>query len=88
MKIKDSAQKKRVSDRLRRIEGQIRGVIQMIEDEAGVKEIVQQISAIRSAIWQAANEEIVCAIERVTEKKTLLDDKEYDEIRTLLKTVR
>ena len=88
MKIKDFAQKKRVSDRLRRIEGQIRGVIQMIEDEVGVKEIVQQISAIRSAVGQAANEEIVCAIERVTEKKTLLDEKEYDELRTLLKTVR
>lgn len=34
MKIKDALQKKRVGDRLRRIEGQIRGVIQMIEDEA------------------------------------------------------
>ncbi len=50
MKIKDIAGKKRVGDRLRRIEGQIRGVIQMIEDEAGVREILQQLSAIRSAM--------------------------------------
>lgn len=88
MKIKDIAQKKRVADRLRRIEGQIRGVIQMIEDEANVKEIVQQISAIRSAIGQAANEEIVCAFERTSEKKTALSEEDFDEIRTLLKTVR
>lgn len=34
MKIRDIDQKKRVTNRLRRIEGQLRGVIQMIEDEA------------------------------------------------------
>lgn len=88
MKIKDIAQKKRVADRLRRIEGQIRGVIQMIEDEANVKEIIQQLSAIRSAMGQAANEEILCAFERMSEKKTALSEIEFDEIRTLLKTVR
>ena len=56
MKIKDVVHKKRVWDRLKRIEGQIRGVIQMIEDEAGVREIIQQLSAIRSAMGQAMNE--------------------------------
>ncbi|MBP6981550.1 metal-sensitive transcriptional regulator [Candidatus Gracilibacteria bacterium] len=88
MKIKDSLQKKRVSDRLRRIEGQIRGVIQMIEDEAGVKEIIQQLSAIRSAVGQAANEEIVCAMERISEKKSMLTAEDLDEMRVFLKTVR
>lgn len=87
MKIKDAIQKKRVGDRLRRIEGQIRGVIQMIEDEAAVKDIVQQISAIRSAMGQAANEEIVCAVERLGEKKSI-GEKEADEMRMLLKLVR
>ena len=88
MKIKDFTQKKRVADRLRRIEWQIRGVIQMIEDEASVREIIQQISAVRSAMSQAANEELLCAFERTTEKKTALDVKEYDEIRSLLKLIR
>lgn len=88
MKIKDISQKKRVSDRLRRIEWQIRWIIQMIEDEASVREIIQQISAVRSAIGQAANEELVCAFERITEKKTSLDEKEYDEVRSMLKLLR
>jgi CsoR family transcriptional regulator, copper-sensing transcriptional repressor len=88
MKIKDASQKKRVGDRLRRIEGQIRGVIAMIEEEAAVKDIVQQISAIRSAMGQAANEEILCAIERMSDKKSSLDEKEHDEIRVLMKLVR
>ncbi len=87
MKVKDFSQKKRVWDRLRRIEWQIRWVIQMIEDEAAVRDIVQQISAIRSAMSQAANEELLCGIERLTEKK-MPTEKEYDEIRSLLKLIR
>ena len=60
----------------------------MIEDEASVRDIIQQIAAIRSAMGQAANEEIVCAIERMSDKKTSFDEKEHDEIRALLKIVR
>ena len=88
MKIKDLSQKKRVADRLRRIEWQIRGVIQMIEDESSVREIIQQMSAVRSALGQAANEELLCAFERTTEKKTALNEADYDEVRALLKLVR
>jgi DNA-binding FrmR family transcriptional regulator len=55
----------------------------MIEDESSVREIIQQLSAIRSA-----NEELVCAIERTTEKKSPLEDKDRDEIRALLKLIR
>lgn len=43
MKIKDAEQKKRVVNRLRRIEGQIRGVVQMVEDESPVATISQQL---------------------------------------------
>lgn len=88
MKIKDIAGKKRVGDRLRRIEGQIRGVIQMIEDEAGVREILQQLSAIRSAMGQAMNEEIICSLERLSEKKWAIVDKDIDELRDFLKVIR
>ncbi len=88
MKIKDAIQKKRVGDRLRRIEGQIRWVIQMIEDEASVASIVQQLSAVRSAMWQAINEEIVSSIERMSDKKSSLEQKDYDEIRDLMKVAR
>ena len=88
MKIKDPAQKKRVGDRLRRIEWQIRGVVAMIENEESVKSIVQQISAIKSALGSATNEEILCAFEKTVEKKASLDTKEYDELRELLKLTR
>jgi DNA-binding FrmR family transcriptional regulator len=41
----------------------------MIEDEAGVREILQQLSAIKSAMGQAMNEEVICSLERLSEKK-------------------
>ncbi|NRH20467.1 metal-sensitive transcriptional regulator [Candidatus Gracilibacteria bacterium] len=88
MKIKDLDQKKRVSNRLRRIEGQLRGVIQMIEDEAGVREIIQQLSAVRSALGQAINEEILCSIEKASAKNDLIADKDMEEIREFLKIMR
>ena len=88
MKIRDIAQKKRVGDRLRRVEWQIRGVIQMIEDEVEARDILQQLSAIRSAMAQAINEEIVCSIEKITEKKWTLTKKDIDEIRDYMKVVR
>ena len=88
MKIKDLDQKKRVTNRLRRIEGQLRGVIQMIEDEEGVREIIQQLSAVRSALGQAINEEILCAIEKATAKWEAIADKDMEEIREFLKIMR
>ncbi|HZW68048.1 MAG TPA: metal-sensitive transcriptional regulator [Pseudogracilibacillus sp.] len=40
----------KVKNRLRRVEGQIKGVLRMMEEEKDCKEIVTQLSAARSAI--------------------------------------
>lgn len=37
-------------NRLRRIEGQIRGVIDMMDSERNCKDVVTQLSAVRSAV--------------------------------------
>lgn len=60
----------------------------MIDDEAGVREIIQQLSAIRSALGQAINEEIICAMERSTEKNGVISEKDMEEIRDFLKIMR
>lgn len=39
-----------IKNRLRRIEGQIRGVLSMMEDEKDCRDVVTQLSAIRSAV--------------------------------------
>ncbi len=50
MKIHDPQGKEILILRLRKIEGQVHGVQQMLDDERDCKEIMQQIAAIRSAV--------------------------------------
>jgi DNA-binding FrmR family transcriptional regulator len=48
----DPAQVKRVRDRLRRAEGQVRGVQRMLDEDRPCEEIVTQLLAARSALDQ------------------------------------
>ncbi len=40
----------KVSHRLKRIEGQLRGVLRMMEEEQDCKEVITQLSAVRSGV--------------------------------------
>lgn len=46
--------KEKLGKRLRRIEGQVRGVEKMIAEDRGCLEVMQQLVAIRSAVQGAA----------------------------------
>ncbi len=50
MKIENPQTKTNLINRLRRIEGQLRGVQAMLEEERDCREIMQQLSAISSAV--------------------------------------
>ncbi len=50
MKIENLESKEKLINRLRRIEGQLRGVQGMLEDERDCQEIMQQLTAISSAV--------------------------------------
>lgn len=54
MKLQDIKSKQEFIQRLRRIEGQVRGVQTMVEQERDCQEVLQQLAAIRSAV-QSAN---------------------------------
>ncbi len=41
---------KRIENRLKRIEGQLRGVLKMVENDGECRDVVTQLSAIRSAV--------------------------------------
>lgn len=43
-------EKKNMTDRLRRVEGQIRGVIRMVEEDMYCPDILMQVAAARSAL--------------------------------------
>lgn len=50
MKIYSQAVKDDVQKRLRRIEGQVRGVQRMVEEERACEEVLQQLNAVNAAV--------------------------------------
>ena len=50
MQLDQNQTKDKLINRLRRIEGQVRGVQSMVADERNCRDILQQLSAIRSAV--------------------------------------
>ena len=50
MKIHNDVTKEKLIQRLRRIEGQVRGVQAMLDEERDCREIMQQLTAIHSAV--------------------------------------
>jgi DNA-binding FrmR family transcriptional regulator len=54
MKIQNDEAKEKLIQRLRRIEGQIRGVQNMLNDERDCRDIMQQLSAIHAAVQGAS----------------------------------
>lgn len=54
MKIQNQEAKEKLIQRLRRVEGQVRGVEVMLEEERDCQEILQQLSAIHSAVQSAS----------------------------------
>ena len=53
MKLDSSSVKADLLKRVRRIEGQARGIAKMIEEDRDCQEILQQLAAVRSAAHQA-----------------------------------
>ena len=49
-KLRTAEEKKKLGNRLRRIEGQVRGVAGMIEEDAYCPDILVQVSAVTSAL--------------------------------------
>lgn len=59
--------------RLRRFEGQARGVLRMMEEEQNCKDVVNQLSAIRSAIDKA-----IACVAATNLEKCLLEETGQD----------
>lgn len=51
-----------VVNRLKRIEGQVRGLIDMVENGRGCEEVAQQMAAVRKAMDKAFYRMMACAV--------------------------
>lgn len=54
MRLDNQETKQKMVQRLRRVEGQIRGVQTMLEEERDCREIMQQLAAVNSAVKSAS----------------------------------
>jgi len=81
MQLTDSSGKADLLRRVRRIEGQARGVACMIEEDRDCHEILQQLAAIRSAAHQAT-----VALVRVYATECMASDGSPEEIADALAT--
>ena len=74
-KIRDKAELKRLTNRLCRVEGQVRGIRNMVEDDAYCVDILMQVSAATSALNAFARELLndhirTCVAEDIKDGKT------------------
>ena len=66
--IKDQQHRRELILRLKRIEGQVRGIQGMIDDGADCEKVTQQLSAARRALDKAFFSVLACAIQTPPEK--------------------
>jgi DNA-binding FrmR family transcriptional regulator len=65
--IRDEGHKKELGLRLKRIEGQLRGIQAMIDKGADCEQVTQQLSAARRALDKAFFQVLACAIQSAPE---------------------
>ena len=88
--LRDEQLKKKLLNRLRRIEGQVRGIEAMIESDAYCSEVLTQSAAVNAAI-NAFNKELLACHIRGCVKRDLLagDESVVDElVETVQKLMR
>ncbi len=73
MDTQASERKTRVLARLRRAEGQVRAVVEMVQREDDCEKIAQQLSAARKALDRAFYDMLACAAQQEMEKAGTLD---------------
>ncbi|WP_372749996.1 metal-sensing transcriptional repressor, partial [Litorivivens sp.] len=56
--------KQEMQNRLKRAEGQLRGVQRLIEEEEECEKVVQQLAAVRKALDKVFYKAVTCALER------------------------
>lgn len=81
MKLADSSAKADLLRRVRRLEGQARGIARMIEEDRDCSEILQQLSAVRSAAHRAT-----VALVRAYATECVASESSPDEIADALAT--
>ena len=80
MELRDAESKAGLVNRLRRIEGQVRGVENMINSERECREVLQQLLAVRSAVQGATQAFAEAYLRDCLVRACSPDNPDYDEL--------
>ncbi|HJA44012.1 metal-sensing transcriptional repressor [Lachnoclostridium sp. An118] len=89
-KHRDEEELRKLMNRLNRVEGQVRGVKKMLEEEQYCVDILTQVSAIQAAL-NAFNKELLsshihsCVVEEIQKGNTEVVDELCESIKKLMK---
>ena len=89
-KHRDDEELRKLMNRLNRVEGQVRGVKKMLEEEHYCVDILTQVSAIQAAL-NAFNKELLsshihsCVVEEIQKGNTEVVDELCESIKKLMK---
>ena len=84
MQVESTATKVELNRRLRRIEGQVRGVQRMIDENRDCREILQQLAAVRSAIQQTSLTLLRCYAAQCFDSEDVSRDALVEELMTII----
>ena len=84
----ESAARNDVLNRLRRAEGQLRGIQRMVERGEDCQKVAQQFSAVRRALDSTYVRMTVCFMQQELQSRLQLDEREEGQLGTLLDDVQ
>lgn len=82
MNLKNDQTKEKLVSRLKRIEGQVRGIQNMVDQERNCQDILQQLTAVRSAVHSVS---MILMEEYMTDCFLNLEEKDPSEKEALIK---
>ncbi len=83
--LTDNASRTEILNRLRRAEGQLRGIQRMIEDNESCLKIGQQFSAVRKALDSTYLRMTVCFMSQELESRLAPDDEQKADLAVMMK---
>ena len=86
--LTDEAARTDVLNRLKRAEGQLRGIQRMIEEGQECLQVAQQLSAVRKALDSTYVRMTMCFMQQELQSRLHLDDQREGELGTLLDEVQ
>lgn len=80
----------KITNRMKRIEGQLRGILRMMEEDKDCKEVITQLSAVRSGVDRTigviVSENLVECVQNAEQGSTKMNESIQEAVNLLVKS--